>query len=105
MAREEKAAATGKKRGGKPPQPPVEGPRPMDQVNLTDEESRIVPVAGGGFEQRYNAQAVVAVDAVLATNDKQQLRTMLNKVVALPEMLGKAETLLADNGYFSPANG
>jgi hypothetical protein len=29
----------------------VEGPLPTDQVNLTDEESRVTPVAGGGFEQ------------------------------------------------------
>ena len=28
-------------------EPPVEGRRPSDQVNLTDEESRIMPVAGG----------------------------------------------------------
>src|ERR1700691_1220892 len=35
-AREPKTAATGKKPGGRPPQPPVEGPRPSDQVNLTD---------------------------------------------------------------------
>ena len=27
---------------------------------MTDEDSRIMPVAGGGFEQCYNAQAVVA---------------------------------------------
>jgi transposase len=112
VAREEKAAATGKNPRGKPPQPPVEGPLPTDQVNLTDEASRIMPVAGGGFEQCYNAQAVVAegsllvvaADVVQATNDKQQLQPMLNKVVALPDALGKAETLLADNGYFSAAN-
>ena len=111
-AREAKIEATGKKPGGKPPQPPVEGPLPTDQVNLTDEESRIMPVAGGGFEQCYNAQAVVAegsllvvaVDVVQAANDKQQLEPMLNQVVALPEVLGTAETLLADNGYFSAAN-
>jgi transposase len=111
-AREEKAAATGKKPGGKPPQPPTEGPLPTDQVNLTDEESRIMPVAGGGFEQCYNAQAVVAADSLLvvatdvvqAANDKQQLQPMLNQVVALPDTLGKADTLLADNGYFSAAN-
>jgi IS5 family transposase len=47
---------------------------------------------------------VVAADVVQAANDKQQLEPMLNKVVALPEVLGKAETLLADNGYFSAAN-
>jgi transposase len=59
-AREAKVEETGKKPGGKPPVPPVEGPQPKDQINLTDEDSRIMPVAGGGFEQCYNAQAVVA---------------------------------------------
>ena len=59
-ARQAKAEASGKKPGGKPPEPPVEGPRPNDQINLTDEESRIMPVAGGGFDQGYNAQAAVA---------------------------------------------
>jgi transposase len=48
-ARDAKAAATGRKLGGRPPQPPVEGPLPTDQINLTDEASRIMPVAGGGF--------------------------------------------------------
>jgi GAF domain-containing protein len=33
--------------------------KPKDQINLTDEDSRIMPVTGGGFEQCYNAQAVV----------------------------------------------
>src|SRR6266850_530209 len=56
-AREAKTKATGKKPGGKPPQPPAEGALPTDQINLTDEESRIMPVAGGGFEQCYNAEA------------------------------------------------
>ena len=56
-ARAAKAAQTGKKPGGRVPQAPVEGPLPTDQVNLTDEDSRIMPVAGGGFEQCYNAQA------------------------------------------------
>ena len=111
-AREAKIAATGKKPGGKPPQPPTEGPQPSDQINLTDEESRIMPVAGGGFEQCYNAQAavavgsmlVVAVDVVQAPNDKQQIEPMLGKIGALPEELGEAKTLLADTGYFSTAN-
>ena len=47
---------------------------------------------------------VVATDVVQAANDKQQLQPMLNQVIALPDTLGKAETLLADNGYFSAAN-
>jgi len=111
-ARAAKTAATGKKPGGKPPQPPTEGPLPSDQVNLTDEESRIMPVAGGGFDQCYNAQAavaagsllVVAVDVVQAPNDKSQVEPMLEKIGALPEALGEAENLLADTGYFSAAN-
>ena len=111
-ARAEKTKATGKKPGGKPPAPPAEGARPKDQINLTDEDSRIMPVAGGGFEQCYNAQAavaagsllVVAADVVQAPNDKQQIEPMLDKIGALPEELGKAETLLADSGYFSAGN-
>ena len=81
---------SGKKLGGKPPQEPQPGPRPGDQINLTDEESRIMPVSGGGFEQAYNAQ--VAVDAatmlVIATgvtqapNDKQQVVPMLQTLAA-----------------------
>lgn len=111
-AREAKIAASGKKPGGKPPAPPVAGPLPTDQVNLTDEESRIMPVAGGGFEQCYNAQAVVAAhsllviagDVVQAPNDKQQLEPMLNKIAELPDEFGKVDNLLADNGYFSEGN-
>ena len=111
-ARQAKTAVTGKKPGGKPPRPPAEGPLPDDQINLTDEDSRIMPVAGGGFEPCYNAQAavaagsmlVVAVDVVAAPNDKQQLEPMLGKIDALPEELGETETLLADAGYFSAAN-
>jgi hypothetical protein len=64
-ARQAKAEASGKKPRGKPPEPPVEGPRPNDQINLTDEDSRIMPVAGGGFDQCYNAQAVVAAGSLL----------------------------------------
>ena len=111
-AREAKAEATGGKPRGKPPEPPVEGPLPTDQINLTDEESRIMLVAGGGFEQCYNGQAVVAAGSLLviaaevvqAANDKQQLQPMLNKLAVLPGALGNVETLLADNGYFSAAN-
>jgi transposase len=111
-ARAAKSAETGKKPGGRPPAPPVEAPGPADQVNLTDADSRIMPVAGGGFEQCYNAQAVVAAnsllviagDVVQAPNDKQQVQPMLEELAALPEALGEPETLLADTGYFSEAN-
>ena len=111
-ARADKEKATGMKPGGKPPAPPTAEPSATDQINLTDEDSRIMPVAGGGFEQAYNAQAavaagsmlVVAVDVVQAANDKQQIEPMLEQLVQLPEALATPQTLLADNGYFSAAN-
>lgn len=67
-----------------------------DQVNLTDENSRIMKVPGGGFDQSYNAQAVVAKGSLLvvtnevsqAANDKQQLAPMPGKLDTLPEALG-----------------
>jgi hypothetical protein len=112
LAAREAAATTGKKPRGRPPAPPVAGPRPKDQINLTDEDSRIMPVAGGGFEQCYNAQALVAAESLLvlapevvqAPNDKQQIAPMLEKIDALPEALGGVDTLLADTGYFSEDN-
>lgn len=63
-ARAAKETASGKKCGGKTPAAPQAGPKKTDQVNLTDEESRIMPVAGGGFEQCYNAQAGVDVTVI-----------------------------------------
>ncbi len=71
-----------------------------------------MPVPGGGFEQCFNAQAMVAAGSLLivastvsqAPNDMQQLQPMLEKLAALPEPLGAAEVLLADSGYASAAN-
>lgn len=111
-ARAAKAAAKGKKPTGKPPQPPESGPRADDQINLTDEESRIMKVAGGSFEQCYNAQAVVDTESMLilaphvtqATNDKEQVEPMVAKVRANPEGLNRPETWLADTGYYSEKN-
>lgn len=111
-AREARGRATGKRPGGTPPAPPSGEPGPTDQVNLTDAESRIMPVPGGGFEQAYNAQAavaagsllVVACDVVQATNDKQQITPMLATLAKRADQLGGVDTLLADNGYYSEAN-
>ena len=111
-ARAKKEATTGKKPGGKPPTPPESGPRAADQINLTDEESRIMKVAGGGFEQCYNAQAVVDTESMLilaphvtqATNDKEQVEPMVTILQANPEGLNQPDTLLADTGYFSQKN-
>jgi transposase len=51
-AREAKAEATGKKPGGKPLQPPTAGARSTDQINLTDEASRMMPVNGERTQRR-----------------------------------------------------
>ena len=40
--RQEREEASGKKVGGRPPKEPEAGPKEKDQVNLTDEESRIM---------------------------------------------------------------
>ena len=94
------------------PREPVPGPRAGDQVNLTDDESRIMPVSGGGYEQCYNAQATVAVGTLLvmaafvtqATNDKQQVVPMLEALSDAPACLGPVKTFLGDTGYQSAAN-
>lgn len=111
LARRE-AKESGKKPGGKPPKPPTAGPKAQDQLNLTDEESRIMPVSGGGFEQAYNAQAavdtssmlVVALGVTQACNDKEQVAPILEQLAALPKSLGEAKQLLADTGFYSAKN-
>jgi hypothetical protein len=110
-ARAEQEARTGKKPGGRPPAPPTGGVRENDQINLTDEQSRIMKTSNG-FEQCYNAQAAVAAGSLLvvanfvtpAGNDKQQLAPMIERLKALPQTLGRVKHALADNGYFSQAN-
>lgn len=111
-AREERQKKTGKRPGGKPPAPPVGGPRETDQVSLTDEQSRIMKAAGGGFEQAYNAQALTDVDTKLIVGafvtpqptDARQIEAALAHLGELPETLGKPQHLLADTGYFSKDN-
>ena len=110
--RQERAEATGKKVGGRPPKEPEAGPREKDQVNFTDEESRIIPGANGEFIQGYNAQAVVEQDSHLvvgkhvsqAANDKQEVEPALNELDKVAEELGKPEALVADAGYHSKEN-
>jgi transposase len=110
--REARHKAAGKKPGGKPPTPPTAGPRADDQYNLTDADSRIMKMPGGGFEQCYNGQAVVDSESLLilaphltqAGNDKEQITPMLDALQALPEGLNQPQRLLADTGYFSAKN-
>lgn len=110
--RAKKEQATGKKARGKQPKPPTLGPTTRDQVNLTDEESRVMPTSSGGFEQTYNVQAgvdttsklIVSAHVTQQPNDKQELEPTLKNLAALPKQLGKATELIADSGYFSETN-
>jgi transposase len=111
--RAETTRKTGQKPRGREPEPP-RGPEPEDkgQVNLTDPESRIMPVRGKAFDQCYNAQGAVDTESMLLLavavtdqpNDKEQVAPMLD---ALEEMLPEgtpAPTLIADAGYCSETN-
>jgi hypothetical protein len=110
-ARETKEKETGKKAKGKAPKEPEEEVSGKAQVNLTDEDSRIMP-NGNTFVQSYNAQAGVDVDSHLivtehvtqACNDKEELEPALSGLQALPEELGKVEKVLGDAGYYSENN-
>jgi hypothetical protein len=102
----------GKKPRGKEPVAPTPEPRDQDQINLTDEESRIMPTSGGGFEQCYNAQASVDTGTMLvlathvsqAPNDKKEIVPALQKIAELPAEWGTVDNLLGDTGFFSAAN-
>ena len=83
----------------------------LSHCNLTDGESRIMPTAGGGFEQTYNAQAGVDLDTHLIVaqhltqhpNDQQEVAPAVANLQALREQLGEVEVLLADTGYHRAA--
>jgi transposase len=108
--REEKARATGRKPGGRAPQPPTPGPRDKDQYNFTDPASRIMKNSTNqGVDQHYNAQAAVDQASFLVVahtlsnhpNDQAELTPTLD---AIPTELGTPEAAALDNGYFSQAN-
>ncbi len=111
-ARQAKAQATGKKPRGKVPKAPERGPKASDQINLTDEESRIMPVTRGGFEQAFNAQAgvdaatmlVVANHITQAANDKEQVEPLLETLHTQPSTRGEVKQLVTDAGYTSEKN-
>jgi hypothetical protein len=107
VAEREAKKAAGKKPRGPEPQPPDGTPGAKDQVNFTDEESRIMKAGSGQhFEQAYNAQAaveiesrlVVAAPVVNAPNDKEQLVPTFAAIVA---EAGPVAEVLIDSGFVS----
>jgi transposase len=115
LERAKKEEETGKKCRGKTPIEPKEEISKKAQVNMTDADSRIMPISGGSFEQSYNAQAGVDVDSHIivtehvtqACNDKQELEPTLQEIKELEEVapeLGEVKKILCDAGYYSEDN-
>ena len=85
---------------------PKQEPEPTDQVNLTDEDSRLMRVnKRSPYIQGYNAQAVVDADGsqlVLGARISQcasDRNELIGDLESIPEQLGKPVTILVDTGY------
>jgi transposase len=107
--RAERERTTGRRPGGRPPAPPVPGPRDGDQYNFTDPQSRIMKnPTNAGFEQDYNAQVAVDQGSLLIVgwalsnhpNDSQEAEPTR---AAIPSAIGTPEAAALDAGYFGPA--
>jgi hypothetical protein len=107
--RAERERTTGRRPGGRPPTPPVPGPRDGDQYNFTDPESRIMKnPTNAGYAQDYNAQVAVDQQSLLIVgctlsnhpNDSQEAEPTL---AAIPSEIGTPEAAALDAGYFGPA--
>ena len=107
--RAERERTTGRRPGGRPPTPPVPGPRDGDQYNFTDPQSRIMKnPTDAAFEQDYNAQVAVDQGSLLIVgwalsnhpNDSQEAEPTLE---AISSSLGIPEAAALDAGYFGPA--
>jgi transposase len=91
--------------------------------NITDPDSRLMPVRGGGFIQGYNAQAVhsgdglcLAAAVTAGTTDYASYEPMISAAAAAQDLLrarargplrrlrARIGTVLADAGYCSQAN-
>jgi hypothetical protein len=86
-------------------------PKPNDQINFTDAESRIMKdSAMKEFIQGYNAQCavddamqiIVAASVTTETNDVRQIKPMITAIEENLDCLPKE--LSADAGYFSEEN-
>ncbi len=82
---------------------------PDPQINLTDEDSRVMR-GSDGFVQAYNGQLAVDIDSMLivsshltqSATDVRQIKPTLKLLTRLP--IGKPSALIADAGYYSELN-
>src|SRR5262249_44172986 len=106
-----------RQRQGKPPpgkEPEQAKPGPKAQKNLPTPERQIMKVANKGWEQCINAevvvnehQIIVAADVTAETNDKRQVRPMVEQLqqnLVAAGVTEKVKELVADSGFYSEAN-
>lgn len=117
---EAERAASGQKRRGKEPAPVDATPQDKAQTSFTDPESKIMKQSNKGFDQSYNAQAVVdskaqiivAAELTNQANDKQQAVPMAQAALSNLEAAGIDRAVDAagkpvpipntlDSGYYS----
>ena len=91
-------------------------PKPSEQRNFTDPDSKIMKTSDGAYHQCYNGQAIVDARAqvIVACElsdeapDARQLEPALDQLADNLEAIGAelpaAATLTADAGYFSEGN-
>lgn len=117
QAREKAAAhaAALEAKGGTPRKDPQEAvPKPKDQRNFTDPESKIMKTSNKGFDQCGNAQAVaneaqiiVSADVTDQANDSRQVEPMVDQTLENLDAIGvedNVKAFTADAGYFSEDN-
>jgi len=90
-----------------PPPPPL--PEAHEQVNLTDDQSRIMRKNNrSSYEQAYNAQAVVDAEGTMlvlgvrVSDEGPDAGQLALDIETVPQEMGPVVTVLADTGY---ANG
>lgn len=89
-------------------------PKPKDQRNFTDPESKIMKTSNKGFDQCGNAQAVaneaqiiISADVTDQANDSRQVEPMVDQALENMKSAGvtsKVNVFTADAGYFSEEN-
>ncbi len=89
-------------------------PKPKDQRNFTDPESKIMKTSNKGFDQCGNAQAVANEDQIIVSahvtdqaNDCRQVEPMVAQTLENLDAIGVTENIgsfTADAGYFSEEN-
>jgi len=108
--RAEKEQQRGHRLGGKPPTPPVAGPRKSDQYNFTDPDSRMMKnPTNTGFEQDYNVQVAVEQHSLLIVgcalsnhpNDSHEAEATL---ASIPSAIGVPNAVAMDAGYSGQAS-